>query len=63
MLPLQMQLLKNGLKYSLHYIPKEWIKTLAIEVDTGISQVHKRDQTYMRQLVINNIQKLINKRH
>lgn len=56
-----MQLWNEGLKCNLNYKPKEWIKILAIKANTAISQVHKRDQTYMRQLVTNNIQKLINK--
>jgi hypothetical protein len=57
----EMQLLNKGLKYNSQYKPKEWIKTLAIKADTAISRVYERDQTYMRQLVTNNIQKLISK--
>jgi hypothetical protein len=56
-----MQLLDKGLKYNLHGKPKGWIKTLVIEADTAISKMNVRDQPYIRQLVANNIQKLINK--
>jgi hypothetical protein len=53
----EMELLNKGLKYNLHYKHKNWIKTIAIETDTAISQLHERDQKYMKQLVVNNIKK------
>jgi hypothetical protein len=52
----EMQFFKKGLKYNLHYKHKDWIKTLVIKADTGVSQLHERDQ-YMRQLLANNIKK------
>jgi hypothetical protein len=33
------QLLSKGLKYNLHYKQNNWIKTLAIEADTGINNL------------------------
>jgi hypothetical protein len=56
-----MQLLNKGLKYTLHNKWKGCITTLAVEVNTAISKMNIRDQPYTRQLVANNIQKLINK--
>jgi hypothetical protein len=56
-----MKLLDKGLTYNLHYKHKDWIKTLAIEADMAISKMHVRDQIYMRQVVANSIQRLINK--
>jgi hypothetical protein len=40
-----MQLLNKGVKYNLHYKHKDWIKTLAIEADTAISQAHDTKNT------------------
>jgi hypothetical protein len=34
---------------------------IAIEADTATIQLHDRDETYMRQLVANNIKKLVRK--
>jgi hypothetical protein len=56
-----MKLVDKGLKYNLHYKHKDWIKTLEIEADMAISKMHVRYQIYMRQVVANNIQKLIYK--
>jgi hypothetical protein len=56
----EMHLLNKGLKCNLHYKHKDWIKTLALESDSAISKLHETDQTYMRQLVANKIQKCIN---
>jgi hypothetical protein len=47
------KLLEKGLKYDLHYKHKDWIKTLAIEADTAISEIQERDQMCMRQIVAN----------
>jgi hypothetical protein len=59
----EMQLLNKGLKYNLHHKHKKLIQTLAIEADTAISQLPEKDQGYMRQLVVNNIQKITNKQN
>jgi hypothetical protein len=55
-----MQLLNKGLKYNLYNKQKGWITTLAIEANTDISKMDIRDQTYIRQVTANSIQKLIN---
>jgi hypothetical protein len=52
-------LLSNGLKYNLHHKHSNWIKTLAIEADTAISQLNTTEQAYMRQAVPNKLQTLI----
>jgi hypothetical protein len=36
-------------------------KTLALEVDTAIRSLLQENQAYMKQLVANNIKKLVNK--
>jgi hypothetical protein len=48
------QLLNKGLNYIL-YSKKNWIKTVAIEADTTISQLREAEQMYMRQIVANNL--------
>jgi hypothetical protein len=35
----EMQLLNKGLKYNLHYKPKNWIRTLGLEAEIGIKQL------------------------
>jgi predicted component of type VI protein secretion system len=55
-----MELLNKGLTYNLHRKPKNWLQTLAMQVETGIQQLPAKEQNYMRQLVTNNLQKLIN---
>jgi hypothetical protein len=59
----EMQLLNKGLKYNLHYKPKNWTQTVSMEVDIGIKQLPIKEQNYMRQIVANNIQKLENKQY
>jgi hypothetical protein len=56
-----MQLLDKGLEYNLHNKRKSWITTLAIEANITISKINIRYEPYMRQLIANNIQKLVNK--
>jgi hypothetical protein len=56
----EMKLLNKGLKYNLHHKHHNWIKTLAIEADTAVNQMNVTGQAYMRQLVANKLQKLIN---
>jgi hypothetical protein len=53
------QLLIKGLKYNLHYKWKDWIQTLAIEVEITINQLNPNEQAYMRQNVTNKLQTLI----
>jgi hypothetical protein len=56
----ELQLLDKGLKYNLHYKPKTWIKTLAMEADTVIRELPEKDQGYMKQLA-NKITRIIMK--
>jgi hypothetical protein len=35
----EMQLLNKGLKYNLHYKPKNWLQTLGLEAEIGIKQL------------------------
>jgi hypothetical protein len=57
----EMLLLNKGLKYNLHYKPKTWIKRLALEAEMAINTIDKNQQNFMRQIVANQIKKLINK--
>jgi hypothetical protein len=57
----ELHLLDKGLKYNLHRKPKTWVETLALEADTAIRTLPEENQAYMRQLVANDIQKLISK--
>jgi hypothetical protein len=57
----EIQLLNKDLKYNLHHKQRNRLPTLAIEADTTINFLPEKDQSYMKQLVANNIQKLINK--
>jgi hypothetical protein len=57
----ELQLLDKELKYNLHYKPKTWIKTLAIEADTVIRELPEKDQGYMKQSVANKITRIITK--
>jgi hypothetical protein len=52
----ELHLLDKGLKYDLQRKPQTWIKTLAPETDTAIRILPEKDQSYMKQLVANNIQ-------
>jgi hypothetical protein len=53
--------LTNDWNITYPHKPETWIKTLTVEVDTGIGPLPKKHQAYMRQLVANNIKKLIRK--
>jgi hypothetical protein len=57
----EMLLLNKGLKYNLHHKPKKWIQTVAIEADRAVNLLPDIDRNYMRQLIANNIKKLVNK--
>jgi riboflavin synthase len=56
----EVKLLGKALKYNLHYKHRHWILTLATEADTTICKMHAKNHIFMRQIVVNNIQKLIN---
>jgi hypothetical protein len=47
-------LLSKGIKYHLHYIPKQWIKNLALEADTAICYLSSTEQRPMRYLATKN---------
>ena len=51
-------LLSKGLKYNLSYKQNKWLKTLALEGETAISQLPIAEQGYMRYQVANNINQL-----
>jgi hypothetical protein len=55
----EIQLLSKGLKYNLHHKHSNWIKTLALEVDTAINLLDTKHQEYMRQTVANKTETLI----
>jgi ferric iron reductase protein FhuF len=44
-----------------HFKHKDWIRTLAFDVETTISLLPDKDQSYMRQLVAKNIKKIQSK--
>jgi hypothetical protein len=49
------------MKLGTEYKQKNWIRNLAIEVDAAINLLNPHEQAYMRQAVMKNLQKLINK--
>jgi hypothetical protein len=55
-----MALLKKGLKYNLHYKPKQCLKTLSIEADAAINLIAPHEQAYIRQTVANKMKIFIN---
>jgi hypothetical protein len=57
----ELHLMDKGLNYNLHNKPQTWINYLALEADTAIRILSEKDQSYMKQLVANNLQKLIKK--
>jgi hypothetical protein len=54
----EIQLLSKGLKYNLHYRRKNWLETLALEVETAISNLDITEQQYYRHAVAINIKKI-----
>jgi hypothetical protein len=56
-----MELLNRGLKYNLHVKPKNWLQILAMQAETRIKRLSGKEQNYMRQIVVNNVQILLNK--
>jgi hypothetical protein len=57
----EIQLLSKGPKYNLHFKPKHWLKTLALEVETAISYTEEHEQNYLRHAVSKALTQLINK--
>jgi hypothetical protein len=51
-------LLNKGLKYNLRHKNRDWIKTLALEAETAISQLPSTEQDYIRYQVVRNIRQL-----
>jgi hypothetical protein len=45
------QLLNKGLQYNLHHKNKNWIKTLALEAEAAINNLHIKEQSYYRHAV------------
>jgi hypothetical protein len=56
-----MQLLNKGLKYNVYHKAKNLLQTLAMQADTEIKQLTVKEENYVRQLLANNLQKLLNK--
>jgi hypothetical protein len=54
----ELNLLNKGLKYNLRYKHKNWIKTLALEAETAITQLPSHEQDYMRALTAHNLKQL-----
>ena len=54
----ELSLLNKGLKYNLNYKNKNWIKTLALETETAITQLPVQEQDYIRILAAHSLRKL-----
>jgi dihydroorotate dehydrogenase len=54
----EMQLLRKGLKYNLHYKQKNWLETLALEAETAISKISATEQQYYRYRVAKTIKRI-----
>jgi hypothetical protein len=54
----ELNLLNIGLKYNLLYKHKNWIKTLALEAETAITQLPTHEQDYIRALKAHNLKQL-----
>jgi ATP-dependent Lon protease len=59
----ELTLLNKGLKYNLPYKHKNWVKTLALEAETAISQLSTHEQDYVRALKAHNLKKLYKYKH
>ena len=55
-------LLNKGLIYNLSYKQKDWIKTLATEAETAISQLPISEQEYLRYQVATSINNTVGTR-
>lgn len=54
----EMTLLNKGLKYNLSYKNKHWLRNLALEAESAISQLPANEQECVRYQVAQNLQKL-----
>jgi hypothetical protein len=52
-------LLRKGLKYKLHFKPKQWIHTLAMEAETAVTLLPALDQDPIRYQVARNLERLL----
>jgi hypothetical protein len=59
----ELTLLQKGLKYNLPYRPKNWIRNLALETETAISQLPNQEQDYIRALTTYNLKRFYNSHH
>jgi hypothetical protein len=59
----ELSLLNKGLKYNLLYKHKNWVKTLALEAETAISQLPTHEQDYARALRAHNLKQLYKSKH
>jgi hypothetical protein len=58
--PAELTLLNKGLKYKLFFKHKNWVKTLALETETAISQLPRQDQDHTRALAAQTCRKYSN---
>jgi hypothetical protein len=54
----ELNLLNKDLKYNLSYKNKNWIKTLAIETETALTQLPAHEQEYFRIQAAHNLKQL-----
>jgi hypothetical protein len=54
----ELTLLNKGLKYNLNHKHKNWIKTLALEAETAVTQLPIFEQDYICYQVAHNIKQL-----
>jgi hypothetical protein len=53
-----MGLLRNGLKYNIHAKKKNWIRTLALEAETAVTQKPPNERDVYRKLIAGRIENL-----
>ena len=51
-------MLNKGLKYNLNHKQKNWIKTLALEAESAITQLPTHEQDHIRYQVAHNVTRL-----
>ena len=54
----ELTLLNKGLKYSLNFKRRNWIETLTLEAETGVSYLPHTEQEYLRYQIAHNIKQL-----
>ena len=54
----ELSLLNKGLKYNLSYKNKNWIRTLALETETAITQLPTHEQDYVRIQAAHNLKQI-----